>query len=85
MEYAVLGRTGLRVSRVGCGEGGIGQVWGDLPHALSADDALGPVLDAYHQRQHTGKTRFIGIGHGTGAADRAAAPAPQALRYGAGV
>jgi aryl-alcohol dehydrogenase-like predicted oxidoreductase len=34
---------------------------GDLPHALSADDALGPVLDAYQQMQHTGKTRFIGI------------------------
>ena len=33
---------------------------GDRPHALSADDALGPVLDAY-QMQHTGKTRFIGI------------------------
>ena len=158
MEYAVLGRTGLRVSRVGFGGGGIGQVWGptteaesvraihralelgvnffdvapaygqgtaeavlgralqgrqesvvvatkvrlaaemhdiagavrtsveaslrrlrreavdvlhihnrftprrgDRPHALSADDALGPVLDAYHQMQHTGKTRFIGI------------------------
>ena len=159
MEYAVLGRTGLRVSRVGCGGGGIGQVWGptteaeamrtihralelgvtffdvapsyghgkaeevlgralhgrqepvviatkvrlaaaemhdvagavrtsveaslrrlrremvdvlhvhnrftpqrgDLPHSLSAADALGPVLDAYRQMQHTGKTRFIGI------------------------
>ena len=159
MEYTVLGRTGLRVSRVGCGGGGIGQVWGptteaesvraihralelgvnffdvapgyghgkaeevlgralhgrqepvvvatkvrlaaeemhdvagavrtsveaslrrlrretvdvlhvhnrftprrgDLPHSLSADDALGLVLDAYHQMQHTGKTRFIGI------------------------
>jgi aryl-alcohol dehydrogenase-like predicted oxidoreductase len=159
MEYTVLGRTGLRVSRVGCGGGGIGQVWGptteaesvraihralelgvnffdvapgyghgkaeevlgralqgrqehvivatkvrlaaeemhdvagavrtsveaslrrlrretvdvlhvhnrftprrgDLPHSLSADDALGPVLDAYRQMQHTGKTRFIGI------------------------
>ena len=159
MEYAVLGRTGLRVSRVGCGGGGIGQVWGptteaeavrtihralelgvnffdvapsyghgkaeavlgralhgrqeqvvvatkvrlaaaemhevagavrtsveaslrrlrremvdvlhvhnrftpqrgDLPHSLSADDALGPVLDAYRQMQHTRKTRFIGI------------------------
>ena len=34
---------------------------GDLPHSLSADDALGPVLDAYHQMQHAGKTRFIGI------------------------
>ena len=28
MEYSVLGRTGLRVSRVGFGGGGIGQVWG---------------------------------------------------------
>src|SRR5215470_9088333 len=159
MEYAGLGRTGLRVSRVGCGGGGIGQVWGptteaesvqtihralelgvnffdvapgygqgkaedvlgralhgrqepvviatkvrlaaeemhdvagavrtsveaslqrlrretvdvlhihnrftprrgDLPDSLSAADALGPVLDAYRQMQHTGKTRFIGI------------------------
>jgi aryl-alcohol dehydrogenase-like predicted oxidoreductase len=34
---------------------------GDLPHSLSAADALGPVLDAYRQMQHTGKTRFIGI------------------------
>jgi aryl-alcohol dehydrogenase-like predicted oxidoreductase len=159
MEYAVLGRTGLRVSRVGCGGGGLGQVWGptteaecvrtihralalgvnffdvapaygqgkaedvlgralqgrqepviiatkvrlaaaelydaagavrtsveaslrrlrretvdvlhihnrftprrgDLPDSLSAEDALGPVLDAYRQMQHTGKTRFIGL------------------------
>ena len=28
MEYAVLGRTDLRVSRAGFGGGGIGQVWG---------------------------------------------------------
>ncbi len=28
MEYAVLRRTGLRVSRGGFGGGGIGQVWG---------------------------------------------------------
>ena len=34
---------------------------GDLPHSLSADDVLGPVLDAYQQMQHAGKTRFIGI------------------------
>jgi len=33
MEYAVLGRTGLRVSRVGCGGGGIGQVWGPTTEA----------------------------------------------------
>src|SRR5262245_26775146 len=159
MEYTVVGRTGLRVSRLGCGGGGIGQVWGptteaesvqaihralelgvnffdvapgygngkaeevlgralhgrqepvvvatkvrlaaeemhdvagaihtsveaslrrlrretvdvlhvhnrftprrgDLPDSLSADDVLGPVLDAYRQMQHTGKTRVIGI------------------------
>jgi aryl-alcohol dehydrogenase-like predicted oxidoreductase len=159
MEYMVLGRTGLRVSWVGCGGGGIGHVWGstteaesvraihralalgvnffdvapsyghgkaeevpgralhgrqdptvvatkvrlateemhdvtgavrtsveaslrrlrretvdvlhvhnrftprrgDLPHSLSADDVLGPVLEAYQQMQHAGKTRFIGV------------------------
>jgi aryl-alcohol dehydrogenase-like predicted oxidoreductase len=159
MEYTVLGRTGLRVSRVGCGGGGIGQVWGptteeasvwaihralelgvnffdvapsygngkaeevlgralhgrqdqavvatkvrlaaeemhdvtgavrksveaslqrlrretidvlhvhnrftprrgDLPHSLSADDVLGPVLEAYRQMQHAGRTRWIGV------------------------
>jgi len=36
MEYPVLGRTGSRVSRVGCGGGGIGQVWG-LPPRQSPD------------------------------------------------
>src|SRR5262245_23493018 len=35
MEYTVLGRTGLRVSRVGCGGGGIGQVWGATTEAES--------------------------------------------------
>jgi aryl-alcohol dehydrogenase-like predicted oxidoreductase len=34
---------------------------GDLPHSLSADDVLGPVLEAYEQMQHAGKTRFIGV------------------------
>ena len=29
MEYNALGRTGLNVSRVGFGGGGIGQVWGE--------------------------------------------------------
>ena len=33
MEYTVLGRTGLRVSRVGCGGGGIGQVGGPTTEA----------------------------------------------------
>ena len=59
---------------------------GDLPHSLSADDALGPVLDAYRQMQHTGKTRFIGI-----SAMEPDVPTvrrimhQRALRYGAGV
>src|SRR5262249_28570696 len=30
-------------------------------HAAAAAPRLGPVLDAYQQMQHTGKTRFIGI------------------------
>jgi aryl-alcohol dehydrogenase-like predicted oxidoreductase len=34
---------------------------GDLPNSLSAEDVLGPVLDAYRQMQHTGKTHFIGL------------------------
>ena len=159
MEYAVLGRTGLRVSRAGFGGGGIGQVWGptteeesvravhralnlginffdvapaygngraeevlglalqghreeaivatkvrlraeemddvagavtrsvdgslrrlrmdavdvlhvhnrftlrrgEVPDSLSADDVLGPVLEAYLSVQRAGKTRFIGV------------------------
>ena len=159
MEYAVLGRTGLRVSRAGFGGGGIGEVWGptteeesvravhraldlginffdvapaygngraeevlglalqghreeaivatkvrlraeemddvagavtrsvdgslrrlrmdavdvlhvhnrftlrrgEVPDSLSADDVLGPVLEAYLSVQRAGKTRFIGV------------------------
>ena len=33
MEYAILGRTGLQVSRAGFGGGGIGQVWGPTTEA----------------------------------------------------
>ncbi len=159
MEYAILGRTGLRISRAGFGGGGIGQVWGltteeesvravhraldqginffdvapsygdgkaeeilgialqgrrdeavvatkvrlkaeemddvegavsrsvdaslrrlgmtavdvlhvhnrftlhggEAPDSLSADDVLGPVLEAYRKVQQAGKTRFIGV------------------------
>jgi L-galactose dehydrogenase len=159
MEYTTLGRTGLHVSRVGFGGGGIGQVWGatteaesiravhralelginffdvapsygngraeevlgralehrqepvivatkvrlsaddmsdvtvavrrsveaslhrlrrdavdilhihnrltphrgDRPDSLSAEDVLGPVLEAYRDVQHAGYTRFIGV------------------------
>ena len=34
---------------------------GEAPDSLSADDALGPVLDAYQKVQQAGKTRFIGV------------------------
>jgi aryl-alcohol dehydrogenase-like predicted oxidoreductase len=34
---------------------------GALPDSLSADDVLGPVLEAYQQMQHAGKTRCIGV------------------------
>ena len=159
MEYSILGRTGLRVSRAGFGGGGIGQVWGatseqeairsvhraldlgitffdvapsygdgkaeealgkaldgraedvvvatkvrlrademddvagavqrsmerslsrlrrdsvdvlhvhnrfterrgEAPDSITGDDVLGPVLDAYKEMQHQGKTRFIGL------------------------
>ena len=36
MEYTELGRTGLSVSRVGVGGGGIGQVWGTTTDAEAA-------------------------------------------------
>jgi aryl-alcohol dehydrogenase-like predicted oxidoreductase len=159
MQYNLLGRTGLNVSRVGFGGGGIGQVWGattrdeavravhraldlginyfdvapaygdgkaeealgialegrseevfigtkvrvpaddlenataavqrsmetslrllkrdsvdilhvhnrftenreDVPNSLSADDVMGPVLEAYQAVRQAGKTRFIGL------------------------
>ena len=34
---------------------------GDSPDSLSAEDALGPVWDAFQKTQHDGKTRFIGM------------------------
>ncbi len=34
---------------------------GDLPNSLSADDVMGPVLDAYQAVRQAGKTRFIGL------------------------
>ena len=34
---------------------------GDVPNSLSADDVLGPVLDAYRAVRQSGKTRFIGL------------------------
>ena len=34
---------------------------GEAPHSLSAEDALGPVLEAYREVQQAGMTRFIGL------------------------
>jgi len=34
---------------------------GDVPNSLSADDVMGPVLEAYRAVQQAGKTRFIGL------------------------
>ena len=34
---------------------------GEAPNSLSADDVLGPVLDAYREVQRQGKTRYIGL------------------------
>ena len=34
---------------------------GDAPDSLSADDVLGPVLEAYRNVRRAGKTRFIGL------------------------
>ncbi len=34
---------------------------GDAPDSLSAEDALGPVLEAFQKVQQAGKTRFIGV------------------------
>ena len=34
---------------------------GEVADSLSADDVLGPVLDAYREVQQAGKTRFIGL------------------------
>jgi aryl-alcohol dehydrogenase-like predicted oxidoreductase len=34
---------------------------GETPDSLSAEDALGPVLEAYREVQRDGKTRFIGL------------------------
>ena len=34
---------------------------GEVPDSLSAEDVLGPVLDAYRKVQEAGKTRYIGL------------------------
>ena len=34
---------------------------GDTPNSISAEDVVGPVLEAYKAMQQSGKTRFIGL------------------------
>src|SRR4029434_10586540 len=63
MEYTVLGRTGLRVSRVGCGGGGIGQVWGPTTEAES--------VQTIHRALELGVNFFdVAPGYGNGKAER---------------
>ncbi len=64
MEYSILGRTGLRVSRAGFGGGGIGQVWG----ATSEAEAIRSV----HRALDLGITFFdVAPSYGDGKAEEA--------------
>ena len=70
MEYNELGRTGLTVSRVGFGGGGIGQVWG----ATTEDEAISSV----HRALELGVTFFdVAPGYGDGKAEEALGKALQ--------
>jgi aryl-alcohol dehydrogenase-like predicted oxidoreductase len=70
MEYNELGRTGLTVSRVGFGGGGIGQVWG----ATTEEEAIGAV----HRALELGVTFFdVAPGYGDGKAEEALGKALQ--------
>ena len=63
MEMRTLGRTGLRVSAVGFGGGGIGQVWGETTDADS--------VRAVHRALDLGVTFFdVAPGYGDGRAER---------------
>ena len=64
MEYSILGRTGLKVSRAGFGGGGIGQVWG----ATSEAEAIRSV----HRALELGITFFdVAPAYGDGKAEEA--------------
>ncbi len=70
MEYSILGRTGLRVSRAGFGGGGIGQVWG----ATTEVEAIRSV----HRALDLGITFFdVAPGYGDGKAEEALGKALQ--------
>lgn len=62
MEYTTLGRTGLRVSSVGFGGGGVGQVWGPTSEAES--------IRATHRALELGVNFFdMAPGYGQGTAE----------------
>jgi len=64
MEYNILGRTGLSVSRVGFGGGGIGQVWG----STTRDEAV----RALHRALDLGVNFFdVAPAYGDGKAEEA--------------
>ena len=64
MEYSILGRTGLRVSRAGFGGGGIGQVWGATTEAEA--------IRSVHRALELGITFFdVAPAYGDGKAEEA--------------
>ena len=70
MEYSILGRTGLRVSRAGFGGGGIGQVWGPTTEAEA--------IRSVHRALDLGITFFdVAPAYGDGRAEEALGKALQ--------
>ena len=64
MDYSILGRTGLRVSRAGFGGGGIGQVWGATTEAEA--------IRSVHRALDLGITFFdVAPSYGAGRAEEA--------------
>lgn len=73
MEYTILGRTGLRVSKAGFGGGGIGQVWG----ATTEEESV----RAVHRALHLGINFFdVAPGYGDGKAEEVLGLALQGRR-----